>query len=116
MENICLSAPIICEQCDPAPCKNVCPTKAIARDAKTCALLVDPDKCIDCKECIWACPFGAITIRKGIAVKCDLCDGQPECAKVCIPGAIRYADLGYSAMVKKWSSLERRVKALAAII
>jgi len=116
MESICLSVPIICEQCDPAPCKTVCPTKAIARNTETGALLVDPDKCIGCKECVWACPFGAISLRKGVAVKCDLCDGQPECAKVCVPGAIRYVDMDRSAREKRWKSLERRIKALTAII
>lgn len=116
MESICLSVPIICEQCDPAPCKTVCPTKAIIKDVKTSALVVDTDKCIGCKECVWACPFGAISVRRGVAVKCDLCDGQPECAKVCVPGAIRYVDLDRSTIEKRWKSLERRVKALTAIL
>lgn len=116
MENICLSVPIICEQCDPAPCKTVCPTKAITRNAETCALVVDADKCIGCKECVWACPFGAISVKRGVAVKCDLCGGEPECAKVCIPGAVRYVELDRKAMEKRWKSLERRVKALLAIL
>ncbi len=116
MESICLNVPIICEQCADAPCKNVCPTQAIARGAETGALLVDSDKCIGCKECIWACPFGAMSLKRGIAVKCDLCDGQPECARVCIPGAIKYADLDRSNIEKKWRSLERRAKALTAIL
>lgn len=116
MESICLNVPIICEQCDPAPCQNVCPTKAIVRDTETGALHVDREKCIGCKECIWACPFGAMSLRRGVAVKCDLCDGQPECAKVCKPGAIKYADIDRSTIEKKWKSLERRVKALSAII
>ncbi|MDH5703068.1 MAG: 4Fe-4S binding protein, partial [Aigarchaeota archaeon] len=72
--------------------------------------------CIGCKECVWACPFGAMSVKKGVAVKCDLCDGEPECAKVCVPGAIRYVDLDRTAMEKKWKSLEKRVKALSAIL
>jgi len=116
MESTCLSVPMICEQCDPAPCETVCPTKAITRNAKTDALNVDPDKCTGCKECIGACPFGAVSVRKGVALKCDLCDGEPECAKVCVPGAIRYVGLDRTAMEKKRKSLEKRVKALSAVL
>lgn len=116
MESTCLAVPIVCEQCETAPCKNVCPTRAISRDVKTGALIVDSKKCIGCKECVWACPFGAITVRKGLAVKCDLCGGEPECAKVCIPEAIKYVKLEIADYEKKWRSLEKRVKALATIV
>lgn len=115
-ESICLAVPVICEQCKNAPCQNVCPTRAISRDPKTNALLVDSKKCIGCKECAWACPFGAITVRQGMAIKCDLCDGDPECAKVCIPKAIQYVILEEKDFDKKWHSLEKRVKALATIV
>jgi len=114
-ESICLGVPIICEQCDPAPCMVVCPMKAISRHQKTGAPVVDREKCIACKECVWACPFGAINVQKGVAVKCDLCDGKPACAEVCMPGAIRYLDLERPYMQKKWKSLERRVEALSAL-
>ncbi|NWF86746.1 4Fe-4S dicluster domain-containing protein [Candidatus Bathyarchaeota archaeon] len=116
MDGICLAVPVVCEQCANAPCENVCPTRAITRDTKTGALLVDAQKCIGCKECVWACPFGAITVRKGLAIKCDLCDGDPECAKVCIPKAIQFVSLDDGGFKKKWSSLEKRVKALATIV
>lgn len=116
MENICLSVPVICEQCQNAPCENVCPTRAISRDSKTNALLVDAEKCIGCKECVWACPFGAITVRKGIALKCDLCNGDPECVKVCTPKAIQFVRLEEQRFERKWGSLEKRTKALATII
>jgi len=114
-EGICLGVPIICEQCDPAPCMVVCPMKAISRHARTGSVVVDRDKCIACKECVWACPFGAINVQGGVAVKCDLCDGEPACAEVCIPGAIKYLDLERPYMQKKWKSLERRVDALSAL-
>lgn len=61
-------------------------------------------------------PFGAITVRRGIAIKCDLCGGDPECAKVCIPKAIQYVSLEAEEFDKKWHSLEKRVKALATIV
>ncbi len=114
-ESIGLGVPIICEQCDPAPCMVVCPMKAISRHSKTGAPVVDREKCIACKECVWACPFGAINVQRGVAVKCDLCEGKPACAEVCMPGAIKYLELERPYMQKKWKSLERRVEALSAL-
>jgi Fe-S-cluster-containing hydrogenase component 2 len=83
---------------------------------KTVALIVDSKKCIGCKECVWACPFGAITVRNGVAIKCDLCGGDPECAKVCVPNAIKFTVIEEQGFEKKWNSLEKRVKALATIM
>jgi Fe-S-cluster-containing hydrogenase component 2 len=39
-----------------------------------------------------ACPVGGINIDPvtDTAFKCDLCNGDPECVKVCDPGAIKY--------------------------
>jgi Fe-S-cluster-containing hydrogenase component 2 len=41
-----------------------------------------------------ACPFGMIFVdaEKGFAVKCDLCGGDPECVKYCIPEALRFEE------------------------
>lgn len=89
--------------------------KAISRHPRTGSVVVDPDKCIACKECVWACPFGAINLVDGVAVKCDLCDGDPACAKVCMPGAIKYLEVEGPHMQKKLKSLERRVEALSPL-
>ena len=52
------------------------------------------DKCIGCKMCMNACPLGNIsfhpTLRK--VFKCDLCGGDPECAKFCPSGAIQFVE------------------------
>lgn len=115
-EPVCLAVPVICEQCAKAPCENACPVGAITRNPDTQALTVDREKCIGCKECVWACPFGAITVREGLAVKCDLCDGDPECSKVCTPGAIKFERLKPFDLERRMRSLERRVKALTTIL
>lgn len=42
---------------------------------------VEADKCIGCRMCISACPTGAITMIKGVAViDADKCDGDGICA------------------------------------
>ena len=50
--------PMACMHCADAPCVNHCPTKASYHDENG-AVLVDPDKCIGCRVCINACPYGA---------------------------------------------------------
>jgi Fe-S-cluster-containing hydrogenase component 2 len=79
--------PITCRHCDPAPCGEICPTGAISRSSETGAVLINYDRCIGCKMCLIACPFGAISLDSvhGKAVKCDLCDGDPQCVKFCKP-------------------------------
>ena len=82
--DICL--PIICQHCDPAPCGQVCPTGAINRDSRTNAIIISSDRCIGCKMCMIACPFGAISVDSSSKiVKCDLCNGDPQCVKFCKP-------------------------------
>jgi len=83
--DVCL--PIMCRQCDPAPCGQICPTGAIIRDARTGAVLIVHERCIGCKMCMIACPFGAISLDSSSnnVAKCDLCDGDPQCVKFCKP-------------------------------
>ena len=55
-----LPFPLQCQQCSKAPCVEVCPTRATyVRDDGIVA--VDYDKCIGCRYCIVACPYGART-------------------------------------------------------
>ncbi len=85
------STPIFCLQCNDALCARACPANAIYFDEKTGAWLIDYNKCIGCRECVYACPFGAISLTvKAEPIKCDLCGGDPECVKVCPHGAIFY--------------------------
>ena len=62
-----------CHQCEDAPCANVCPTHAISLTAG--AWLVEQTRCIGCKSCMVACPFGAMQVRlvgsRAQALKCD---------------------------------------------
>ncbi|MGQ9582210.1 MAG: 4Fe-4S dicluster domain-containing protein [Thermoplasmatota archaeon] len=89
-----LDIPIGCEHCDPAPCVAICPVRALRRRPETGAVVLDGDRCIGCKQCAVACPFGAIHIHPGTlrVFKCDLCDGDPECVKWCFTGALRFCE------------------------
>jgi Fe-S-cluster-containing dehydrogenase component len=53
-----------CMHCDDPPCTQVCPVKATyKRDDNI--VVVDYDKCIGCRYCIVACPYGARTADSG---------------------------------------------------
>jgi len=83
--------PIVCYQCNDAPCARVCPANAIAR-AETGALVVSEAACTGCRLCVDACPWGLIKTNpsSGIAMKCDLCGGNPECVTLCPPKALKF--------------------------
>ncbi|WP_296252624.1 4Fe-4S dicluster domain-containing protein [uncultured Enterobacter sp.] len=86
-----------CHQCEDAPCANVCPTGAIQRSDG--AWLVEQARCIGCKSCMVACPFGAMQVRlegnRAQALKCDLCahrEGGPACVEACPTHALSCVD------------------------
>ena len=86
-----------CHQCEDAPCANVCPTHAISLTAG--AWLVEQTRCIGCKSCMVACPFGAMQVRlvgsRAQALKCDLCvqrEGGQACVEACPTHALRCVD------------------------
>lgn len=92
-EKTCDAVPVFCLQCDDAPCMRVCGVSgAMTRDRDTGAVLIDSDRCIGCRLCMYACPYGAISYDAATrqVVKCDLCGGDPECARYCPVGAIAY--------------------------
>jgi Fe-S-cluster-containing dehydrogenase component len=100
--------PRSCLHCEEPACVTVCPTGASYKRAEDGIVLVDPDTCIGCKLCSWACPYGAreYDYSIGIMRKCTLCvdriynenfvpeDRIPACVRACPTSARHFGDLG----------------------
>ena len=100
--------PRSCLHCEEPACVTVCPTGASYKRAEDGIVLVDPDTCIGCKLCSWACPYGAreYDYGDGVMKKCTLCvdriynehlpeeDRVPACVRACPTGARHFGDLG----------------------
>jgi sulfite dehydrogenase (quinone) subunit SoeB len=100
--------PRSCLHCETPACVTVCPTGASYKRAEDGIVLVNPDTCIGCKLCSWACPYGAREYDHtvGVMKKCTLCvdriyntnlepeDRAPACVKACPTGARHFGDLG----------------------
>ena len=100
--------PRSCLHCETPACVTVCPTGASYKRASDGIVLVNPDTCIGCKLCSWACPYGAreYDYDDGVMKKCTLCvdriynetfapeDRIPACVRACPTGARHFGDLG----------------------
>lgn len=80
-----LDYPITCNQCDEAPCIDVCPTGALSKNDETNAIQISETDCTGCFSCVEACPLDAINPRprEGRVEICGLCGGEPQCVKYC---------------------------------
>lgn len=92
-----ITVPVMCKQCEDAPCAKACPTGALVR--ANGFVEIHEGRCIGCKSCIIACPFGAIDISmkagKASVIKCDLCvdnEAGAACISVCPTDALSVCD------------------------
>jgi carbon-monoxide dehydrogenase iron sulfur subunit len=87
-----LNYPAVCVACADPVCARVCPTKACHPAGEGVGVRIDETKCIGCRECMVACPFGAIGFHpgKGTVFVCDLCGGAPACVANCAAGALQF--------------------------
>jgi len=101
--------PVACQHCEEAPCVKVCPTRATYKRADG-IVMQDYEKCIGCRYCMAACPYGVRNFNwgepqripsfdygsaqvparpKGVVEKCTFCvhrvdEGrQPACVESC---------------------------------
>ncbi|WP_236698102.1 4Fe-4S dicluster domain-containing protein [Pyrodictium occultum] len=114
--------PIACMHCEDPPCVMVCPVRATWKEPDG-IVVVDYDRCIGCRYCMVACPYGArhfnwakpyipvtelnpnmhilgnIPRQPHVMEKCTWCiqrtrdGGVPACVEVCPVGARVFGDL-----------------------
>ncbi|HKB09698.1 MAG TPA: NrfD/PsrC family molybdoenzyme membrane anchor subunit [Vicinamibacterales bacterium] len=92
--------PVLCNQCDDAPCARICPTNALYR-RRDGIVDLHGDACIGCRACMVACPYDQLFIDPNTrtAEKCNFCanrvenDLLPACVSVCPTECRIFGDL-----------------------
>lgn len=92
--------PKLCNQCANPPCVQVCPVGATFA-TEDGVVIVDSERCIGCRYCIQACPYGARYLhpKTRTADKCTFCYHRvvqgllPACVEVCPTQARIFGDL-----------------------
>ncbi|MEG1561807.1 MAG: 4Fe-4S dicluster domain-containing protein [Raoultibacter sp.] len=96
--------PMICMHCENPACVPCCPTGASQQDDNG-IVWIDSAKCMGCKVCVNACPYGArdvshmVARMEGYARKCTFCrdrvaeGDQPYCVQTCHQKARIFGDL-----------------------
>jgi Fe-S-cluster-containing dehydrogenase component len=91
---------LACNHCKNPACAPVCPVQAYSIRADG-IVVHHQEKCIGCKNCITACPYGAPQFdeEKKKAEKCSLCHERldaglsPVCVQSCPVEALRLIDV-----------------------
>lgn len=110
---------VLCNHCDEPPCVRVCPTKATFVNEANGIVSMDYHRCIGCRFCMVACPYGARSFNwsdprpqikeynrdfasrtRGVVEKCNFCSDrlalgqEPACVDALKGvGAIVFGDL-----------------------
>jgi len=107
-----------CNHCAEPACVKACPVGALFKRAQDGIVLFDEEKCIGCRRCGAACPYGAPQYHPetGKVNKCTLCVHRleqglpPACTITCMGLALEHATL---AELDKRPGAKRAVKGFA---
>lgn len=108
-----MNFPTVCAHCAKPQCVSACTEGAIHVNRETGAVLIDEERCNGCRTCLIACPHSQITLHpeKNVAIKCDLCGGDPQCARFCPSGAIVFTGVDQYLMARKRALLKTSIEA-----
>ena len=94
--------PKLCNHCEKPACMAACPVEGAIYKREDGLVVVSPDNCTGCRDCIDACPYGVIYFNEdlNISQKCTGCahlldNGKsvPRCVEVCPTGAIQFGEM-----------------------
>jgi Fe-S-cluster-containing dehydrogenase component len=114
--------PVMCNHCTTPPCTHVCPTGATWKREEDGIVMMDWHRCIGCKYCIVACPYGSRSFNftepraylkeltsdfptrsEGVVEKCNFCEERlaqgkpPACVGACSEKCMTFGDLDDSS-------------------
>ena len=100
---------VLCNHCENPPCVRACPTQATFKRESDGIVLMDFHRCIGCRFCMAACPFGARSFNyrdprpfianvskeyptrmKGVVEKCNFCAERLAVGQ--LPGCVEAAE------------------------
>jgi len=109
---------VFCNHCNQPPCVRVCPTQATWKRAEDGIVMMDWHRCIGCRYCVAACPYGSRSFNwldprphveainpeyptrtRGVVEKCTFCEERlerglpPACVEACPEKALTFGDL-----------------------
>jgi Fe-S-cluster-containing dehydrogenase component len=111
-----LFIPLVCEQCREHTCFDVCAVGAIHYDEDLGIFRVDESLCTGCGVCEEACPYNGIFISDGLAIKCDLCEGNPACVAICYPGALQLLEVTPEAVLLDLENKMNKLKQMRRVL
>jgi molybdopterin-containing oxidoreductase family iron-sulfur binding subunit len=120
---------VLCNHCENPPCVRVCPTKATWKRESDGIVLMDFHRCIGCRFCMAACPFGARSFNfrdpekfidrinkkyprrmKGVVEKCNFCAERLAVGQ--IPACVEASDgkLAFGDLYDPESEVRERIR------
>jgi Fe-S-cluster-containing dehydrogenase component len=92
--------PVLCQQCNDAPCMKAAKQGAIYRQ-RNGIVIIDPKKAVGQRQIVRSCPYGVIfwNQEKNVAQKCTFCAHRlnegliPRCVQICPAGCLTFGDL-----------------------
>lgn len=111
--------PKLCNHCEHPSCVQVCPVGATYKTGDG-VILVDRQRCVGCRYCIQACPYGARFFHPELHIvdKCTWCYHRivqglsPACVQVCPMGARKFGNLEEPDSIVSAIIIRERVRVL----